>query len=143
LFSVFVEVVGIAHIYISILALGLDPSFLAAVMAYLVAVIFLIVSPFLRGLGAIEVSTAFLLTRFGYNEVQAISITLLFRFFEFWIPMLCGIFSFMYKLNRIMVRVLPSILVFYSGCCKYRFSINPINNVNELKNWKTYCGLTW
>jgi phosphatidylglycerol lysyltransferase len=115
LFSILVEVVGIVHIYIAIKALGLTPTILASVMAYLVAVIFLLVSPFLRGLGAIEVSTSFLLTGFGYTDVQAISITFLFRFFEFWIPMLCGIVSFLYKLNRIMMRILPAILIFGLG----------------------------
>jgi phosphatidylglycerol lysyltransferase len=129
LFSVLIEIVGIAHIYISIMALGLTPSFLAAVMAYLIAVIFLIVSPFLRGLGAIEVSASFLLTRFGYSNVEAISITLLFRFFEFWLPMLFGIFSFLYKLNKILMRIVPAILIFSLGVVNIISVLTP--SVNE------------
>lgn len=128
-FSILIEVVGIAHIYISIKALGLSPSFLACVMAYLVAVIFLIVSPFLRGLGAIEVSTSFLLTGFGYTDVQAISITMLFRFFEFWIPMFCGIVSFIYKMNRIMMRIIPAILIFGLGVVNILSVLKPSMSV--------------
>jgi phosphatidylglycerol lysyltransferase len=130
LFSILVEAVGIAHIYVSMLALGLTPTILASVMAYLIAVIFLIVSPFLRGLGAIEVSTSFLLTGFGYTDVQAISITLLFRFFEFWIPMLMGIISFLYKLNRILMRILPALLIFSLGVVNILSVLKPSTSVH-------------
>ncbi len=53
-YSVLIEIVGVTHVYIAMIALKLEPSLLAALMSYVVAVIFLIISPFLRGLGAIE-----------------------------------------------------------------------------------------
>ena len=51
-----------------------------ATMGYIISVIFLIISPFLRGLGAIEVSMAIILVRFGMTGIEAISATFLYRF---------------------------------------------------------------
>ncbi len=79
--SVFIEFVGILHLYIAQIALGFDPSMLAAIIGYIISVIFLIVSPFLRGFGAIEISMAFILTRFGFNNVDAIAITFFISIF--------------------------------------------------------------
>ncbi len=115
IFSVFIEFVGIAHVYIAMLALNFTPSLFTAVMAYLVVVVFLIVSPFLRGLGAIEISMTYVLTRFGFTNVEAIAIMLLFRFFEFWVPFLSGILSFLLKVDKLLMRILPSILLFGLG----------------------------
>src|SRR6478609_10785536 len=50
-FSVLIEFAGIAHLLIAMKATGMQPSFEAAVVGYIVATIFLIISPFLRGLG--------------------------------------------------------------------------------------------
>jgi len=95
--SVFLEVVGIIHLYISMLAAGVQPTFVASVVGYIVAAIFLIISPFLRGMGAIEVSLTFILKKYGYATVHSLEIALLFRFFEFWLPLLAG---FVYYLDK-------------------------------------------
>ena len=115
LISVLIELVGIAHVYIAMIALHFTPSLFTSLIAYLVMVVFLIVSPFLRGFGAIEISMTFILIRFGFSNVQAIAIMLLFRFFEFWIPFISGIISFFLKLDKLLVRILPSILLFALG----------------------------
>jgi len=70
LVSVVIEFIGIAHLYVAMIALNLHPSILAAVLGYIISVIFLIVSPFLRGLGAIEVSMTYILMRFGFGNVR-------------------------------------------------------------------------
>jgi phosphatidylglycerol lysyltransferase len=113
--SVLIELVGIAHVYIAMLALHFTPSLFTALIAYLVMVVFLIVSPFLRGFGAIEISLTYVLIRFGFSDVQSIAIMLLFRFFEFWIPFISGIISFFLKLDKLLMRILPSILLFALG----------------------------
>ena len=115
LYSVIIEFIGIAHLYIAMLALGVQPSLFAAIMGYIVSVIFLIVSPFLRGLGAIEISMAFILMHFGYSNSQAISITFLYRFFEFWFPLVAGLLSFVLKVNKLLMRIIPAILIFTLG----------------------------
>lgn len=95
--SVFIEIVGIIHLYIAMLAIGVIPSAEAAITGYIVATIFLIISPFLRGMGAIELSLTVILGRYGYTTLQALEITLLFRLFEFWLPLAAGILSYARK----------------------------------------------
>lgn len=115
LISVLIEFVGIAHVYISMQALNFIPSLSAAIIAYIVVVIFLIISPFLRGLGAIEVSMTYVLIKAGFSSVDSISITLLFRFFEFWLPLLAGIVSFLLKVDKLIMRIFPAVLIFALG----------------------------
>jgi phosphatidylglycerol lysyltransferase len=115
LISVLIEFVGIAHVYISMIALNFPPSVSTAIISYIVVVIFLIISPFLRGLGAIEVSMVYVLTRSGFTNADSIAITLLFRFFEFWLPLLTGVVSFMLKVDKLIMRILPAVLIFFLG----------------------------
>lgn len=113
--SILIEFVGIAHLYVAMIALHYEPSFFAATMGYLISVIFMIVSPFLRGLGAVEVSMTYVLIRFGFGNVEAISVTFLYRFFEFWVPLLTGVLAFISKLNKLLMRVLPALLLMLLG----------------------------
>jgi len=113
--SVVIEFIGIAHLYVAMMALNFHPSLLAAILGYIISVIFLIVSPFLRGLGAIEVSMTYVLIRFGFNNVDAIAVTFLYRFFEFWMPLLVGIITFISKLNKLLMRVFPAFLLLILG----------------------------
>ena len=113
--SIIIDLVGILHLYIAMMALQLPTSIFAALMGYLIAVVFLIISPFLRGLGAIEVGMSYALVQFGYSNVEAIAITFLYRFFEFWIPLLAGILSFLTKINRLLMRIVPALLLFGLG----------------------------
>lgn len=115
LVSVVIEFIGIAHLYVAMLALNFHPSFLAAMMGYIISVIFLIVSPFLRGLGAIEVSMTYVLVLFGFGNVDAIAITFLYRFFEFWMPLLAGIAAFLAKVNKLLMRVFPAFFMLILG----------------------------
>lgn len=114
-YSFVIELTGIIHLFIAMSALGFAPSWVAAMTAYVVSVIFLIVSPFLRGFGAIEVSMAFILIRYGYSHVEAVAATFLYRFFEFWLPLLAGLTTFMLRINKLLMRVVPAILLFALG----------------------------
>lgn len=113
--SVIIEFTGIAHVYVSMAALHVVPSVSSAILAYIIVVLFLIISPFLRGLGAIEVSMTYILTQTGYSNIEAISVTLLFRFFEFWLPLFAGMMSFLLKIEKLLLRIFPSILIFSLG----------------------------
>jgi phosphatidylglycerol lysyltransferase len=115
LISLFIDLVGIAHVYIAIAALGLHATFSVAVIAYIVGVIFLIISPFLRGLGAIELSVSLVLIKMGFNSVDAIAVTLLFRLFEFWLPLVAGVISFLLKIDKLLMRIIPAVLIFSLG----------------------------
>ena len=113
--SVTIEFVGITHLYVAMVALNFHPSLNAAMMGYIISVIFLIVSPFLRGLGAIEVSMTYILIRFGFGNVEAISVTFLYRFFEFWLPLFAGILAFLSKINKLLMRIVPALLLMALG----------------------------
>ncbi|HEU4554092.1 MAG TPA: phosphatidylglycerol lysyltransferase domain-containing protein [Chitinophaga sp.] len=113
--SVGIELTGIAHLYVSMLATGVTPSLEAACVGYIIATIFLIISPFLRGLGAIELSLAWLLKSYGYSTLQALEITLLYRLFEFWLPLAAGVLAFALRGRELVLRLLPPVLIFLLG----------------------------
>jgi phosphatidylglycerol lysyltransferase len=114
-FSTGVELSGMASVYIAMMALGLPASVMAAVVAYIVSVLLMIASPFLRGLGAVEMSLVYVLEMYGYNGVQALSITILYRVFEFWLPMLLGIAAFAWRGRQLFIRIAPALLIFALG----------------------------
>lgn len=115
LFSVLIEFIGIAHLLIAMYALGYQVNLQGAAIGYIISVMFLIISPFLRGIGAIELSLSFILVRYGFTTLEAISVTFLYRFFEFWLLLAIGAFSFIFVRNNIFLRVAPVILTFSLG----------------------------
>ena len=123
--SVGIEIIGIVHLYICMLALGFHASMPAAIIGYIVMVILLIASPFLRGLGTIEVSLTFILKQFGFPILTAAAITLLFRFFEFWLPLIAGIVSFITKKKSLLLRVLPAFIILILGIINILSAITP------------------
>jgi len=132
-YSVLIECTGIAHLYVAMIALGYPPSLFAAFMGYIISVIFLIVSPMLRGLGAIEVSMTLILVRLGYSDIEALTITLLYRFFEFWLPLIAGIFSFLLKINKLLMRVIPALLLLSLGIINIISVLTPA--ITERVHW--------
>lgn len=115
LFSLVVELSGMLHIYIAMLALGLPASAGASAAAYIIAVLMMVISPFLKGLGAVELAMVYVLEQFGYNTAQALSITVLFRVFEFWLPLLAGFIAFAWNGRKLFFRALPALLSFILG----------------------------
>ncbi|MFZ4707221.1 MAG: phosphatidylglycerol lysyltransferase domain-containing protein [Bacteroidales bacterium] len=115
LYSLLIEVWGIFHLYLSARALGMPIGLMTCATGYIIAVVFMIISPFMRGLGAVEFTLGFTLTRFGFTTIEAVSITALYRFFEFWLPLLAGLLSFIAKANKFLMRILPAALLFILG----------------------------
>ncbi|CAN5768660.1 bifunctional lysylphosphatidylglycerol flippase/synthetase MprF [soil metagenome] len=125
LLSVLVEFSGILHLFIAMLALGLHVSVGAALIGYIVSVILLASSPFLRGLGAVELSLAYILTVYGYSPAEALEITILYRIFEFWLPLALGIISFAAKGRNIFFRLAPAVLIFLLGIINILSTLTP------------------
>jgi phosphatidylglycerol lysyltransferase len=125
IYSLFIELCGIAHIFIACKALGLPASFEASAIAYVLSVLLMLFSPFLRGLGAVELVMVFVLQSFGFSSVNALAITVLYRFFEFWLPLIAGLFSFLWKGRYIFMRLFPAILVFALGVVNILSVITP------------------
>ena len=119
--SLGIEVIGIVHLYIAMLALGFHASWPAAMIGYVVMVILLIASPFLRGLGAIEVSLTFILGQFGFPVVAAATITLLYRLFEFWLPLFAGVISFFTRRDNLVLQNSSCVHHTYTGYREYDF----------------------
>lgn len=113
--SLGVEFCGIAHLYVSMLAVHAHPSLQAAGLAYVVSVLLMVASPFLRGVGAVELSVTFVLQTYGYTAVEALAITLVYRAFEFWLPLLLGLISFVQKGRHLFLRLFPAFFIFLMG----------------------------
>jgi len=124
-FSLAIEISGILHIYIAMMALGLSASFTASAAVYIIAVLLMIISPFLRGLGAVELSMVFVLEQFGYSSVHALSITILYRVFEFWLPLLAGLLAYAWKGRKLFLRMAPAVLTFLLGIVNIISVITP------------------
>ncbi len=92
--SLGLEIVGILLLFVSIYAIGLDIDWLTPCLAYTIATLILYVAPVARGVGAIELSLIYVLTQNGIDANSALTITLLYRFFGFWWPLLLGGLSF-------------------------------------------------
>ncbi|HQG77756.1 MAG TPA: phosphatidylglycerol lysyltransferase domain-containing protein [Bacteroidales bacterium] len=125
LVSIIIDITGILHLYIAMAALGAKASLLYAALGYLTGVLSLSVSPFMRGLGAVEISMSFVLTRLGYQNADAVAITLLYRFFEFWLPLISGVVTFLSKFNRLLMRVVPALLIFLLGITNVVSAMTP------------------
>ena len=124
-YSTGVEFCGILHIFIACKALGLPASFEASAIAYIVSVLLMIVSPFLRGLGAVELSMTYILGLYHYQPSHALAIIVLYRLFEFWLPLVAGFVSFAWKGRHIFVRLFPAFLVFMLGIVNVLSVVTP------------------
>lgn len=123
--SVLIEFCGIFHLLIAMYAFGAIPLFSAAAVGYTISVLLMLVSPFLRGLGAVEFSLIYLLANFGFLHSQALGITLLYRVFEFWLPLILGIFAFLWNGRKIIARILPAFAIFALGIINIISVITP------------------
>ncbi|MDP4276241.1 MAG: phosphatidylglycerol lysyltransferase domain-containing protein [Bacteroidota bacterium] len=113
--SILIEVIGILMVYVSMKALGIPVSIEVAAVGYILSVLPMLVSPFLHGLGAVEFTLAFFLTRYGYTSSVALSATLIYRAFEFWLPLLLGLVAFLWNGKDLLGRVLPAAGIFFLG----------------------------
>lgn len=130
LLSCVIEIIGITHLYIAIEALadtsvGGTATWEVAVVGYAVALLLLMSSPFLRGIGVIEVALTYALTLFGFTTVTAISIAFLFRFFEFWTVLVLGLLTLVGQKDNAVVRLLPSVLLLGLGLINIVSAITP------------------
>ena len=123
--SILIEIIGIVHLYISIKALGGTPSLEMAIIGYAIVLLLLMSSPFLRGIGAVEVALTYALVLFGLSTVLALSVAFLFRFFEFWSVLILGLVALVSKRNNLIIRVFPAVLLFLLGLINILSGITP------------------
>ncbi|PZR24722.1 MAG: ABC transporter permease [Citrobacter freundii] len=124
-YSLLIELCGMVHVYIAMLALGFHASMGVAAAAYIISVLLMLVSPVLRGLGAVEVSLVYIMELYGYNAGQALAVTVLYRVFEFWLPVAVGFIAFAWKGRKIFLRLAPVLLIFSLGMVNIISAITP------------------
>ena len=125
LISFVIELAGVLHLYIALAALGMQPSVEVSMLGYVIMILILSISPFLRGLGAIEVSVTYVLTLYGYPTLLAASVTLLFRFFEFWLPFFISTGIFLIRKGNLMLRVYPVFFILILGVVNIISALTP------------------
>ncbi len=135
--SVVIEFCGVFHLLIAMYAFGVEVSVSAAAISYVISVLLMIVSPFLRGLGAVEFSLTYILSNFGYSHSEGLGITLLYRFFEFWLPLIFGIVAFLWSGRKLFARLLPVMMIFLLGIINILSVITPAltDRLNILKGF--------
>ena len=125
LLSCVIEGIGIAHLYIAIEALGGTATVEVAVVGYAIVLLLLMSSPFLRGIGVIEVALTYALTLFGFTSVVALSVAFLFRFFEFWAVLVLGLIALLGQKDNVLIRLLPSVLLLALGLVNIFSALTP------------------
>jgi uncharacterized protein (TIRG00374 family) len=80
-----------ATLWIMLLAMGQDVSFLVAFPSFVVSSIIATLSPIPLGLGIFEASSTGMLSTLGIPVEAALTSTLLLRGFTLWLPMLPGL----------------------------------------------------
>ncbi|WP_447642645.1 MULTISPECIES: flippase-like domain-containing protein [Chitinophagaceae] len=123
--SIVIDIIGIGQLYCAMYAMELAPTLYLASITYIVAVLLLIVSPFLRGIGAIDVSVVYILQKAGFTAEQSLAATVLFRLFEFWIPLLLGAVSLLARINQFVLRIIPAIFLFLLGVINITSALTP------------------
>lgn len=123
--SFIIEIIGVAQLYIAMAALDMEPSVTVAVIGYSLVLVILMTSPFLKGIGAIELALTYVLTLFGFAAVGALSVAFLFRFFEFWGVLVLGVFALLFKKDGLFLQLLAPVLLFILGVVNILSAITP------------------
>ena len=91
--SLLVEVLGIAELWCVLGALGIRSSLTVPLIAYAVSVLFTIVGFLPGGIGFVEVGLGTILVSSGLARTSAVAAVVLYRVFEFWLPLLGGLLA--------------------------------------------------
>ena len=90
-YTVGVDMIGIALVLVTLKALGLAAPLWFGAIAYVLTIIILTASPIFQGIGLVELSFTYILMQFDYTRHQAVATTLLYRFFQLWLPFFVGL----------------------------------------------------
>jgi uncharacterized protein (TIRG00374 family) len=88
--ALLVEVVSVATLYVVARSLHAEVRFETALVGYAVSLLFAMVAVTPGGVGFVEASLGVLLVSFGVDRHTAIAVALVYRFYEFWIPLALG-----------------------------------------------------
>lgn len=77
-------------IYVLFLSFGIDPLIRVLIAGYAIGVMIVVISPTPNGAGFVEGSMALAYTSMGIPGGEAVAVTLIYRGFSFWLPLLVG-----------------------------------------------------
>ena len=87
------NLLGVATLYVALLAVGAPLPLASVVAAYAVGTILLSISPIFQGAGAVELGLALALQQLGTPAAAAVGATLLFRICDIWLPLTLGLMT--------------------------------------------------
>ncbi len=88
--AMLVEMVSVATLYVVARSLHVEVRFEMALAGYAMSFLFAMVAVTPGGIGFVEASLGLLLVSFGVDRHSAIAVALLYRLYEFWIPLVLG-----------------------------------------------------
>lgn len=89
--SLFGDLFGVFSMWAALHAVRADAGLITALVAYTVGTMLLLAAPIFQGLGVVEVSVIYLLSRLGVPLPQAVGATILYRFVDVWLPVVFGV----------------------------------------------------
>jgi len=95
--SLLLDLTGVIHLFLSMKAITSEGTIEEAFLGHIASATIMIISPFLKGSGAVEASLTYILEQYGFKLQLALSISLLYRLFQFWISIFIGICLFILK----------------------------------------------
>ena len=107
-------------------------SWLDVFSAYALGMLFFLAMPFLKGLGWVELIMIVLFLHRQFSVPEAAAIVFLFRLFQFWLPALGGVFSFLLSPGSLLLRIYPAFLIFLLGL------INLISGLSPAVHWRMH-----
>lgn len=125
LWSCVIECIGIAHLYLAMLAISGHADWSVAAIGYVVVLLWLAISPVLRGIGGVEISLALVLNANGFPMPEALLVTLLFRIFEFWSVLLLGASAFIRHAAAFLLRLGAPAFIFILGIVNVISAVTP------------------
>lgn len=86
-----IDFLGVVMLYACLEAVHQEPSIKVVLAGYAIGTLFLLVTPFFQGLGAVELSMTVVLKGFGIHSGAALAAVVLYRVAEVWVPLLLGL----------------------------------------------------
>ncbi|HVX30339.1 MAG TPA: lysylphosphatidylglycerol synthase transmembrane domain-containing protein [Nitrolancea sp.] len=90
LLSICVDLCGAMMLYTALVSVGKRSGLLPAFAAYQVEMFFNVVTPLFQGFGLTDLSIAVVLNNLGIPVSTATTATLVYRFWDLWVPLLAG-----------------------------------------------------
>jgi phosphatidylglycerol lysyltransferase len=85
------DLLGILTFWIAFQAFYIPAGFFLAFTGHVLTILLMTLSPLFQGIGLVEVSLLYILTRFGLTQPDAFTATLFYRLFQVWVPFLAGL----------------------------------------------------